>query len=257
MEPHFSEVPAGRSPVPAVMLRGPLTMSTLEIAELTDKRHDHVMRDARKMLAELHGEDRLPSFGDTVERPNPSGGAPIKSPVLRLPKRETLILVSGYSTELRARIIDRWMELEEAVRRPVADPTALLSDPAAMRGLLLGYTEKVIALEAKVAEQQGDVEALGRIAHADGSMCITDAAKTLQVPPKELFRYLRSHGWIYSRPGTADVGYQSHIANGDLEHKVTTVLRADGSEKAATQVRVTPQGLAKLAKLLSSSARPV
>ena len=29
------------------------TMSTKEIAELTDKRHDHVLRDAKKMLQDL------------------------------------------------------------------------------------------------------------------------------------------------------------------------------------------------------------
>lgn len=53
------------------------TMTSREIAELTDKRHDNVMADIRKMLVELHGEDRLLSFQETVDRPNPSGGAPI------------------------------------------------------------------------------------------------------------------------------------------------------------------------------------
>ena len=52
-------------------------------------------------------------------------------------------------------------------------------------------------------------------------------------------------------PGAAhDLGYQSKTASGLLEHKVTTVLRADGSEKVTEQVRVTPKGLEKLAKLI-------
>ena len=41
--------------------------------------------------------------------------------------------------------------------------------------------------------------------------------------------------------------YQSKLANGLLEHKTTTVHRSDGSEKTATQVRVTPKGLTRLA----------
>ena len=34
----------------------PLTMSSLKIAELTGKRHDHVLADIRKMLTDIHGE---------------------------------------------------------------------------------------------------------------------------------------------------------------------------------------------------------
>lgn len=228
---------------------GPLTMSTVEIAEVTDKRHPDVMRDARKMLSDL-GEP-LSKFAQCYRAGNGRD-----EPCFALPKRETLILVSGYSVELRAKIIDRWMELEEAAARP--DAMAMLNDPAAMRGILLTYTERVMALEGKVDELTPKADALDRIASADGSLCITDAAKTLQVRPKDLFTYLRSNGWIYKRPGTdTDVGYQSKLVAGLLEHKTTTVHRPDGTEKVTTQVRVTPKGLTVLAKLLPPVAEEV
>jgi hypothetical protein len=41
---------------------------------------------------------------------------------------------------------------------------------------------------------------------------------------------------------------------GLLEHKTTVVTRSDGSEKATTQVRVTPKGLTRLAKLFPPAA---
>jgi phage antirepressor YoqD-like protein len=81
-----------------------LTMSSREIAELTGKEHKTVMRDVRIMLEQLNeGTDlylgQYVSNSRTYDEYN-------------LPKRETLLLVSGYSIGLRAKIIDRLEELE-------------------------------------------------------------------------------------------------------------------------------------------------
>lgn len=218
------------------------TMSSREIAELTGKQHAHVMRDIRQMLIELKGEGGISKFGDTIR--NPQNGQ--EYPIFRLPKRETLILVSGYNLTMRARIIDRWQELE-AAQRP--DPMRMLNDPAAMRGILLDYTERVITLQGEVEEMRPQVQALERIAVSDGSLCITDAAKTLQVQPKALFAFMKSHSWIYTRQGdNTYIAYQAKLQSGLLEHKTTVVTRSDGSEKTTTQVRVTPKGLTRLAK---------
>ncbi|MFG1302185.1 phage regulatory protein/antirepressor Ant [Xanthobacter sp. V3C-3] len=226
-------------------------MSSLEIAELTGKRHDNVMRDAKAMLTELHGVDRLLSFEGTVERPNPSGGASIRSKCYHLPKRETLILVSGYSVEMRARIIDRWMELETVVANHL-DPMQVLNDPAAMRGLLLTYSEKVLALEARVEEQSVKVATLERIEGADGSMCLTDAAKTLKVRPIDLIRFMDSRRWIYKRPQNRSwIGYHDKIAGGLLEHDDHLYIDKEGRERVSTQVKVTGKGLVKLSALLN------
>ena len=81
-------------------------MSTREIAELTGKRHDHVMRDIKVMLDDLGING--PKFGGVYI--DAKGET---RPCFFLPKRETMILVSGYSVALRARIVDRWMELVE------------------------------------------------------------------------------------------------------------------------------------------------
>jgi len=117
-------------------------MSSLEIDGLTGKQHFHVLRDIRKMMKELDADGTFHQNWMKV----PSGnGRPLE--VCNLPKRETLILVSGYSTELRARIIDRWMELEAAVASATST-NGLVTDLAAeVRSAIGGITKGIVHKE--------------------------------------------------------------------------------------------------------------
>lgn len=133
------------------------------------------------------------------------------------------------------------------------DPIKALNDPLMMRGLLLTYSERVLLLEEQLEEMKPTVKAFDRIAtKAEGSMCVTDTAKHLQVQPRKFFQELNAMGWIYKRTGCSHwLGYQDKVKQGLLEHKVTTVSRSDGSEKIVEQVLVTPKGLAKLSQILT------
>ena len=157
----------------------------------------------------------------------------------------------------KLRYIEAFKALEAECRRIAQSGPAIdLNDPAQLRGLLLNYSERAEKLEQRVQELLPSQEALERISKADGSLNVTEAAKALQIRPKDLFDYLSQHGWIYKRTGSANwLGYQSKTMTGLMEHKVTTVLRADGSEKVTEQVRVTAKGLTKLAALIQPALR--
>jgi phage regulator Rha-like protein len=86
------------------------TMSTREIAELTGKTHDNVLRDARRLVAEGVLKSEETPYTHTQNGQS--------YPEYLLSQRDTLVLVSGYSAQLRARIIDRWQDLESRAAEP-------------------------------------------------------------------------------------------------------------------------------------------
>ncbi|MEB1099673.1 phage antirepressor KilAC domain-containing protein [Xanthomonas campestris pv. campestris] len=140
---------------------------------------------------------------------------------------------------------------DQMVMAPSTDPLALLSDPAALRGLLASYAGRVEELEPKAA-------ALDRIATAEGTLTLREAAKALQVPERKFLEMLQLKLWIYRHPFSATFfAYAGPLRNGLLWHKVFVGTKPDGSELVRTQVRVTAKGLTNLAKALSAPAAAI
>ena len=87
------------------------TMSSFEIAKLTGKRHDNVMRDIRELnkgyeklhLLKIELKHRISDLGEGRQR---------KDPYFELTKMQTFDLLTGYNTELRIKVNRRWAELE-------------------------------------------------------------------------------------------------------------------------------------------------
>lgn len=220
----------------------PPTMSSREIAELTGKRHDNVMRDIREMLVELHGEGGVLSFEDT--HVNHQNGQTY--PVFMLPKRETLILVSGYSVQLRARIVDRWAELEAGTAPKLPD----FSDPTLLRGLLLEYTEKVIAMQATIARQAPKVAFADAVGSAEDLQKIHEVAKALGQGPRKFRQWLIDSGILMVNA----LPYQAHLDAGRFRVIEVTFKDNDNRDRIRLETRVTGRGVTFLQQRLAKAS---
>ena len=116
-------------------------ITSKEISELTESRHDNV-RVAIERLAQ-RGTIALPASQEKA-----TGGRPSFEYVFsgEQGKRDSIVVVAQLSPEFTAKLVDRWQELEAKAVKP--DAMAVLSDPAAMRTLLLAYTDTRFQLRA-------------------------------------------------------------------------------------------------------------
>lgn len=132
-----------------------VTITSLEIAELTGKRHDIVIRDIETILGRIIDAHRFEGiYKDAYGR---------DKKCYRLPKREALILVSGYSVELRAKIIDRLEYLENQLKS--STPQLPQTYKEALRELL-NQVEQNEQLQIENAKQQETIADQAEIINA-------------------------------------------------------------------------------------------
>jgi phage antirepressor YoqD-like protein len=215
-------------------------MSSKEIADLTGKRHDNVKRDIVVMLKDLKA-DAL-KFEDIY-----LDGRNREQVQYLLDREHTDCLLTGYSAELRMKVIRRWRELEARVIGHVQLP----ADFAEALRLAADQVEHNRKLQGVIDQQAPKVAAIRRLAAAGGAICISDAAKHLQLSPTQLFSWLQQNKWIFHRGGsTRWTAFQPRITSGLMVHKVTELKpdKETGIERAAFQPLITPKGLALLAE---------
>ena len=237
----------------------PFKFKNSDVRVITDARGEpwFVAKDVATLLGYKRTADAIRTHCKGVgEMQTPING--VTQTIKLIPERDVYRLIMR-SKLPAAEAFEEWVvgEVLPAIRK--TDGYGLnaidFNNPQQVAGLLAQSLQRAQQQDKAISELTPKAEALDRIASSDGSLCITNAAKDLQVRPKELFAWLDRHRWIYRRAGgTSWIAYQDRLQAGHLEHKVTLVTRADGTDKSVEQVRVTPKGLAKLAGAFGKQA---
>lgn len=207
-------------------------MTSREIADLTGKLHKNVLRDIEVLGSVLSPASKSVTYRDSNN---------CRRAMWELSKRDTLLLISGYNAELRARIIDRWEELESKNQQPAIN----LHDPRQLLGLLQNYAEENLKLQEKVEEAAPKVEFVEKYVDSDGLLGFREVAKMLKVTEVVLRDWLVSKSIIY-RLGSCWAFSSSFLTSKRGEHRTGTY-----GGKVRTSIKFTPKGFAYIAERIS------
>ena len=233
-----------------IMNMSAMSMTSQEIADLVESRHDSVKRTIERLA-----NQGVIEFPPSVEIPTATKPTTVYQFTGEQGKRDSIIVVAQLSPEFTARLVDRWQELEAKQGQPALNPANL--SRLQLIEMAMQAEQERLALETKVEEMAPKVAVHDRIADAEGSITIREAANTLRFPERKFVQWLLMNDWCYRRAGHKSLlAYADKVKAGYLYLKQTPIQDVHtGEERLSEQVRITPLGLTALARRLSREGR--
>ena len=220
-------------------------MTSLEIAEVTGKQHQHIMRDIRAILSQ--GVDAsnfgLTSYTDKSNR---------QSPCYELTKKGCLILASGYDALLREKIINRWEELETKERTggfvvPQTFSQALMlaakqqEQIEEQRAALAQQGEEIVKLSNEVMTMKPKATYYDLILNNPSTVTITQIAQDYGMSAKK-FNQILCDFRIQHKVNKQWILYADNINKGYVQSKPTNIPLSNGTEKVVYNTEWTQKG---------------
>lgn len=243
-----NQLQMNNSNLAATLIHDTDRMSSLEIAELTGKRHDAILRDIRNLLKQ--GVSHHNFVETSYKQPQPRGGYK-ELPCFGLTKKGCLILASGYDAVLREKIIDRWESLEMEKRKPQTPKNylealkALVSSEEEKERLALEVQQKQITIELQEKEIK---ESAPKINYYDNhlqsvnTLTSTQVAKQIGMDAEKLHRKMKEIGILYKQSGQWLL-YSPFSTWGLHATRTQTYTRNDGSIGTSVYTVWTTKGI--------------
>lgn len=212
------------------------TMTSREIADLVESRHDSVKRSIER-LADT-GAINLPPLVNSKTDNNMTVSEYV------ICKRDTYVIVAQLSPAFTARLVDRWQELEQSNKIQLPD----FSNPAAAARAWADEVEakQVALLQLEAAKPA--LEFVDKYVDSTGLKGFRQVAKLLNIKEPDLRAFLDDKQIMYKLSGEW-VPYACHIDAGRFAVKAGT---ADNGH-AFNSAKFTPKGIKWLAGEIAKS----
>ena len=229
---------------------GELKISSREIAELTGKRHDNVLRDCDVLNQNYENLQLLKIEESLISRQLPNGGTKSERCYF-LTKIQTLDLMTGYKVELRIKVNRRWEELEKQQPKhklPQTYKEALIE--------LLWKVEENEKLQLENTQQKQIIGELqpkaayyDEILKSQDCLTITQIAKDYGMSGHQLNQFL-SEQKIQYKQSKQWLLYSNYHREGYTKSETVSITHKDGTTGSVLHTKWTQKGRLFLYELL-------
>jgi len=221
-----------------------LTMSSIEIAELTGKRHDNVLADIYVIKEQYKDFKSSPEISGLFQVSEYKAKNGKMNKCVLLSKEATLDLITGYNLQARNAINTRWQELEN---RQHNIPTNFLE----ALELAVEQQKRIMQLEHKIEQDAPKIVYHDKIKSENPRLSMNEYAKLLtkengvKIGQNKLMQYLRTENILMKGRDATERNrpYQKYMERGyfEIEYVNTPV-------GVRTQPFITTKGQLELAE---------
>ncbi|WP_208434729.1 antA/AntB antirepressor family protein [Bartonella taylorii] len=141
-----------------------------------------------------------------------------------------------------------FIECERRAKQ-VVTPQIDYSSPQVMLGVLTHLKNENERKDIIIADLKPKAMALESLQRSDGLFGLTEAAKVLEMQPKQFILFLQKKGWVYRRTfGDRLLPYQDKIQKGLMDCPTITLQTANGIEKVIPCAKITAKGIGVLSQ---------
>ncbi|VEJ46141.1 antA/AntB antirepressor family protein [Bartonella vinsonii] len=147
-----------------------------------------------------------------------------------------------------------FIECERRAKKPL-DLANALEDPLFVKKLLLESVTQLEILKSEVSTLKPKAMALESLQRHNGLFGLTEAAKILEMQPKQFILFLQKKGWVYRRAAGGNLlPYQDKIQKKLMDCPTITLQTASGIEKVIPCAKITAKGIGVLSQELKKQS---
>lgn len=231
-------------------------MTSLQIAEITGKPHNDVMKAIRKMepaWQKVQGGN----FSLMQEEVETNNGGHKMRPYYSLNKEELLYIATKFNDEARAKLIKRWKELEEQHQKPSVpqnylealkslvkseeEKQQLALENKQQQATILTISKENMELGNKITEMLPKVSYYDRILQSNATMTVTQIAQDYGMSAMKLNKELEAMKIQHKVRGQW-ILYGKFLTGGYVHSRAVDILRSDGRHDVKYNTEWTTKG---------------